>query len=165
MSAPVVAVIGTNRQLDALTPLRAEYHRRGIGEVAVLTRSLLPPEAVSEVADDVDAVLMAYPRHRASSTVVPWPAAATARGRRIPVGVAPDDRDSLQRFAHAAAAVHTRVDRSGPKVSVALLGQRSRRYFAAGRIPRLLTESGRPAESPSLALGRSHRSTDPKLDR
>jgi hypothetical protein len=89
MSAPVVAVIGTNRQLDALTPLRAEYHRRGIGDVAVLTNTLLPPEAVSEVADDVDAVLMAYPRHRAPSTVVPWPAAATARGRRIPIGVVP----------------------------------------------------------------------------
>ena len=42
MSAPVVAVIGTNRQLDALAPLRAEYHRRGIGEVAVPTSHLRP---------------------------------------------------------------------------------------------------------------------------
>ena len=49
MSAPVVAVIGTNRQLDALTPLRAEYrpprNRRGRGA----PRHLLPPGAVSEV--------------------------------------------------------------------------------------------------------------------
>jgi len=160
MSAPVVAVIGTNRQLDALTPPRAEYHRRGIGGVAVLTNALLPPEAVSEVADDVDAVLMAYPRHRAPRTVVPWPAAATARGRRIPIGVVPDH--SPHRFAHAAAAVLTRADRSRPQVRVALAGQRSRRYLLAGRIPRLLGESGRPPESPSLALGSSHRSTDPK---
>lgn len=112
MSAPVVAVIGTNRQLDALTPLRAEYHRRGIGEVAVLTDHPLPPGAVSEVADHVDAVLMAYPRHRAPSTVVPWPATATARGRRIPIGLVPDHRDSLQRFALAAAAVHARPEQA-----------------------------------------------------
>jgi hypothetical protein len=101
MSAPVVAVIGTNRQLGTLTPLRAEYPRRGIGEVAVLTKALLPPEAVSEVADDVGAVLMAFPRHRAPSTVVSWPAAATARGRRIP-GAADDEWQGLTTFDRIA---------------------------------------------------------------
>ena len=148
MSAPVVAVIGNNRQLDALTPLRAEYHRRGIGEVAVLTRTLRPPEAGREVADGVAAVLMAYPRLRAPSTVVPWPAAVTARGRRIPIGIVPDHRESLQRFALAAAEVHARADRSDCESSVALLAQRSRRYLdLAGRIRRLLGESGRAPDS------------------
>ena len=148
MSAPVVAVIGTNRQLDALTPLRAEYHRRGIGEVAVLTDHPLPPGAVSEVADHVDAVLMAYPRHRAPSTVVPWPATATARGRRIPIGLVPDHRDSLQRFALAAAAVHAWPEQATCETSIALLAQRSRRYLdLAGRIRRLLGDAGRPPES------------------
>jgi hypothetical protein len=54
----------------------------------------------------------------------------------------------LLRFAHAAAAVHARADRPECGTSVALLAQRSRRYLdLAGRIRRLLGESGRPPDS------------------
>ena len=60
----------------------------------------------------------------------------------------PDHRDSLQRFAFAAAAVHARADRPERETSVALLAQRSRRYLdLAGRIRRLLGDSGRPPDS------------------
>jgi hypothetical protein len=139
-----VAVIGSNRQLDSLAPLRHAYRARGIDELAVLANDLLTPEALGELAGDVDAVLLAYPRHRAPSTVVPWPTVAAARERRIAVGLVPDHGDSLARFAVAAAAVHERAGDPATTASIALLAQRSRRYLdLAGRIRRLLLAGGR----------------------
>lgn len=144
---PIVAVIGSNRQLDTLAPLRQAYRRRGVRELTVLTDHLLPPDALGEIAGDVDAVLLPYPRHRSPSTIVPWPAVPLA-GRRVPVGLVADHGDSLATFAAAAAAVHDRDRCQGSSSSVAILAQRSRRYLdLAARIRRLLADGGRSTES------------------
>src|SRR6266508_1252741 len=139
-----IADVGTHHEIDALEPLRAAYRRNGIAEVPIPTANMPAPAELVELAEHVDAILLTYPRLRSPNTVVPWPAAVTASGRRVPIGVVPAHRGSLERFADTAARVHDRRHDSEPKSSVALLAQRSRRYIdLAARIRRLLVEGGR----------------------
>lgn len=148
-TAPTVAVVGTAGDLEALEPLRRVYARRGIREVAMIATSPPPPDEVAELAGDVDAVLLTYPRSRAPRTVVPWPAVAADDGRRVPVGLVPVAGGSVERFALAAATVHLRaIGEPAVSTSVALLAQRSPRYLdLAGRIRRLLDEQEYAADA------------------
>jgi Peptidase family C25 len=151
MDARSVAIIGSARDLDALTPLRRAYARRGIGEVVSPSVSPPAPGDVAELAAQADAVLLTYPRSRSPRTVVPWPAVLLTDGRRVPVGIVPAVGDSVERFAMTAASVHLRAitalqgaagrGEPTPSTSVALLAQRTPRYIdLAGRIRRLLHE-------------------------
>jgi hypothetical protein len=148
VGARSVAIVGGSRDVDALEPLRRAYARRGFGEVVVTPASPPAPGEVGELAADVDAVLLTYPRSRAPRTVVPWPAATVGDGRRVPVGIVPSAGDAVARFAMAAASVHLRaVGDPRPGTSVALLAQRSARYLdLAARIRRLLGEHERTAD-------------------
>jgi hypothetical protein len=140
--APTVGIVAAPAALDALAPLRRAYSRRGIGEVAVAAESLPHAGGIAELADAVDAIVLVYPPKRSPRTVVPWPAAPAADGRRVPVGIVPGSGGDLDRFAMGAAAVHLRaIGEPAAATSVALLAQRSARYLdLAGRIRRLLGE-------------------------
>jgi len=145
--APAIAIVGTQRDLDDLEPLRSAYQRAGIGEVPVVTAVMPSPPELVEIADHGDAVLLTYPRLRSPNTVIPWPAVVTASGRRVPVGLVPSHRDWIGRFATTAARVHARPGGEQGETSVVLLAQRSRRYVdLAGRIRRLLHEGERSSE-------------------
>ncbi len=145
---PAIAVIGSQRDIDALGPLTAAYRHNGIAEVPVVVAGIPTLSELIERAEHVDAILLVYPRQRSPNTVVPWPAAVTASGRRVPIGLVPAQRGSLEQFAAAAARVHGRRRHGHPEASIALLAQRSTRYIdLAGRIRRLLTSGQRPAES------------------
>ncbi|MBA3524212.1 MAG: hypothetical protein H0T85_06610 [Geodermatophilaceae bacterium] len=138
-----IALVGTPRDLDALTPLRAAYAGAGIEEAVLALRpgrelADVPPTALRQVAEDVDAVLLVYPRRFAPRTVADGPTLQTRRGRHVPLGLVPAGAGTLETFAVAAAGVHTRSAAHGV-LSVALLAQRSRRYAdLAGRIRRSL---------------------------
>jgi hypothetical protein len=140
--APTVGIVAPAAALDALAPLRRAYSRRGIGEVVVAGEALPTPGDIVELANAVDAVLLVYPPNRSPRTVVPWPAAPVADGRRVPVGIVPGSGGDLDRFAMGAAAVHLRaIGHPAADTSVVLLAQRSARYLdLAGRIRRLLGE-------------------------
>lgn len=147
-AAPAIAVIGAQRDLDDLEPLRSAYRRHGIAEVPLVTAVMPSPLELVEVAADVDAVLLTYPRLRSPSTVIPWPSIETETRRRVPVGLVPSHRGWVGRFATAAALVHERRTADHRGTSVALLAQRSRRYIdLAARIRRLLHDGGQPSDS------------------
>jgi len=136
-----IATVGATHHLEALEPLRAAYARSGIVEIPVVTTDLPGAAELREVASGVDAVLLVYPRLRSPSTVVAWPAIVAEAGRRVPIGLVPAHRRSVERFAATAAAVHERRRDGHSESSVALLAQRSRRYIdLAGRIKRLLAD-------------------------
>jgi hypothetical protein len=139
---PTVAVVATAAGLDALEPLRRAYRRRGIGERVYAASAPPSPDELARLAADVDAVLLTYPPNRSPRTVVPWPAAPLADGRRVPVGIVPGSLAELDRFAMSAAGVHLRaIGEPATGRSIALLAQRSARYLdLAGRIRRLLGE-------------------------
>jgi hypothetical protein len=137
-----VGIVAPSAALDALAPLRRAYARRGIGETVVVGDAPPAPGELVELASAVDAVLLVHPPKRSPRTVVPWPAAPVADGRRVPVGIVPGSGADLDRFAISAAAVHLRaIGEPAAATSVALLAQRSARYLdLAGRIRRLLAE-------------------------
>ena len=99
-----------------------------------------PGSSLAEVARGADAVLVAGPRNRAPSTVLPGPVVLDD-GRTVPVAWLPlVDDSSTARFAEAAATVHARA---AGRRTLAVLGQRLSRYEdLAGRIVRLASSHG-----------------------